>query len=354
MSLGRAMKTRIHPSFPATMLAKMLVPALALAALAGAAAAQTNTGTTIGQFMLIEPDARIAGLGNAGVTMYDGLRGVFYNPASIGRVKNLQAVFSHSAWIADLTYDWVGLAVPLGERGTVYGTVTSLNSGEMDVRTVDQPLGTGERFRVSDVGISLGYGRQVSPRFAAGGQVNFAQETIWHTSASTVTFNVGTFYRVAENGLRIGSSLSNFGTRGAFNGRDLRFVYDNLPGQNGDNSTLPGERFTDSFSVPVMFRVGLGLPVRLNDANRLMFAADAFHPNDNSESVSLGAEYSLKDLVAVRAGWQNLFLHDSEVGLTLGAGLRARFEESQYRVDYAWADQGRLGSSHRLTLGLGF
>ena len=331
---------------------RILVALLAFAAAAGPASAQTNTGTTIGQFQLIEPDARVAGMGNAGVSMYEGLRAVYYNPASIGRVKSIEAVFSHSAWIADITYDWVGIAIPLGTRGTAYGTVTSLNSGEMDVRTVDQPLGTGERFRVTDVALAVGYGRQVTPRFSAGGQVNYAQETIWHTSASTVTFNVGTLFRVSENGLRIGSSLSNFGTRGGFDGRDLRFTYDDDPDQNGDNSTLPAERFTDSFSVPVLFRVGLGLPVSLGDMHRMLLVADAFHPNDNAESVSLGAEISHRDLVALRAGWQNLFLRDSEVGITLGAGLRARYEAIEYRVDYAWADHGRLGGTHRLTVGV--
>lgn len=326
----------------------------ALALAAATAGAQTNTGTTIGQFMLVEPDARATGMGNAGVALYDGMRAAYYNPAAIGAVKSFEAVFSHNEWIAGITHEWVGVAVPLGGRGTVYATVTALNSGEMEVRTVDQPLGTGERFRVSDFALSVGFGRQVSQRFAAGGQVNYAQETIWHTSAQAVTFNVGTLYRVSENGLRIGSSLSNFGTRASFDGRDLRFVYDNIPDENGDNSTLPGERFTDPFAVPVLFRVGLGLPIRLDDANRVMLVADAFHPNDNSESVSVGGEYSLKDLVAVRAGWQNLFLRDSEVGLTLGAGVKARYEDVQYRVDYAWADQGRLGSSSRLTIAMAF
>ena len=326
----------------------------ALVVTAGVASAQTNTGTTIGQFMLIEPDARIAGLGNAGVSMYEGLRAVYYNPASIGRVKGIEAVFSHNAWMADISHDWVAVAIPAGHLGTFYGTLTALNSGEMDVRTVEQPHGTGERFTVTDIALAVGYGRQVSPRFAAGGQVNIAQETIWQTSVTALTFNVGTLYRVAENGLRIGASLSNFGTRAAYDGRDLRFTYDNVPDRNGDNSSLPGERFTDAFSVPVMFRAGLGLPVQIDAANRLLFVADAYHPNDNAESVSLGAEYTLKDLVAVRAGWQNLFLHESETGLTLGAGLMARYEAVQYRVDYAWADQGRLGSSNRLTVAMGF
>ena len=332
------------------MNSRILAALLGVALAAGPAAAQTNTGTTIGQFLLIEPDARVAAMGNAGVTLYEGLRGTYYNPAAIGQARGFEAVFSHVDWFAGITHDWAAVSVPVGGLGNVYGTVTSLNSGDMDVRTVDQPLGTGERFSVNDIALSVGYGQQISARFAAGAQLNWAQETIWHTSASMVTFNVGTLYRVSENGLRIGSSLSNFGTRGAYSGRDLSFVYDNVPGQNGDNSTLPGQRFTDSFAVPVMFRVGLGLPVRLDLSNQLLLVADAFHPNDNSESVSFGAEYSLKDRLAVRAGYQNLFLRDSEVGLTLGAGLKARYESVTYRFDYAWADQGRLGSSHRFTV----
>lgn len=333
---------------------RLPVALLLLACGAGTAFAQSNTGTTMGQFLRIEPSARIAAMGNAGVSNYEGLQGAYYNPAAIGSVTGYQVTFTHSAWFADIAYDYVAAAIPLGSWGTAYASATSLNSGDIEVRTVAQPLGTGERYRVSDVALGLGYGRQISLRFAAGAQVNYVQETIWNTSVSTMTFNVGTLYRVSENGLRIGSSLSNFGTRAAYSGRDLRIIYDADPANHGDNSALPGEQFTDPYAVPVMFRVGLGMPYKLGTDARLLFEADAFHPNDNSESVSLGAEYSLKNMLALRAGWQNLFLLDSEVGLTLGAGLQGTLDAYHYRCDYAWADQGRLGHTHRLTLGLEF
>jgi hypothetical protein len=321
---------------------------------AGAVHAQTNTGTTIGSFLEIEPVARIAGMGNAGVSAYDGLQSLYYNPAAAAKAQSFEALFTHSAWIADIAYDYAALAVPLGGWGTSYATITSLNSGEIDVRTVEHPEGTGERYSVSDIAIGLGFARQISQRFSAGGQVNLMQETIWHSSAMAATFNVGTLFRVSEKGLRIGSSLSNFGTRAGFDGRDLRFTYDANPSTNGDNSTLPASQFTDAFAVPVTFRVGLALPVELTAQQKLMFEADAFHPNDNSESMSLGSEYSVADRVAVRLGWQNLFLQDTEVGLTAGAGVQGRLDDWRYRVDYAWADQGRLGHSHRLTVGIGF
>ena len=97
------------------------------------------------------------------------------------------------------------------------------------MRTVEQPLGTGERYSVSDVAIGLGYGRRITDRFSAGLRVNYVQETIWHTSLHAVVLDIGTLYQVSERGLRIGASLSNFGTQGRFGGRDLAIVYDADP-----------------------------------------------------------------------------------------------------------------------------
>ena len=76
-----------------------------------------------------------------------------------------------------------------------------------------QPLGTGERFTVSDIAVGLGYAIEITDRFTVGGQVTFVQETIWHSSASTMTLELG----IALPDLRIGACASaraspNFGT----------------------------------------------------------------------------------------------------------------------------------------------
>lgn len=328
--------------------------ALAVAIAAGPAAAQTKTGTTFGDFLLIEPSARVAGMGNAGSTLDEGLEGVYYNPASIGRLKTWSVLFSHVTWMADISHDYLGVGAPLGRWGNLYGTFTSLGSGDMEVRTVEQPLGTGDQFNVSDVALSLGYGLEVTDRFTTGGQINWIQERIWHSTASTVTFSVGTLYRTSADGLRIGASLSNFGTSSRFDGRDLRILYDQDPARFGDNNALPGTAFTDPFSVPVMFRAGLGQTFTFSRDATLDLAVDAFHPSNNTESISAGGEFEVMRTLAVRMGYQNLFLQDSEVGLTLGAGVRGTQNRLHYRFDYAWADQGRLGESHRFTLGLNF
>jgi hypothetical protein len=334
------------------------VAACAVATLAGLgvrpATAQTKTGTTFGSFLLIEPSARVAAMGNAGVTLPDGVDAVYYNPAAIARTSRWGVHFTHAAWFADIAYNYVATSIPMGRWGNAFASVTALNSGQIDVRTVSQPLGTGERYSVSDVALGLGYGREITDRFSVGGQLTYVQETIWHSSASTTVIGLGTLYQVSDAGLRIGASLTNFGTQAAFSGRDLRIAFDADPARYGDNGTLPAAEVTGDFMVPVLFRAGLGLPVRIDGDHELRLALDLAHPSDNTESVSAGGELVYRRSVALRWGFQNAFQQDAEGGLTMGAGLQGDSGGRHYLCDYGWADHGRLGNVHRFSLTLLF
>ena len=337
------------------MTSKRILSILMLASFAATSVvAQSKTGTTIGQFLLIEPSARIAGMGNAGVTNYDEIESAYYNAAAIGHFQGFGVQFTHSAWIADITYDYAALGMSFGDLGNFLVTVTALNSGDIDVTTIQQEHGTGERYTVSDVAIGLGYGRQISEHFSVGIGGTFMQETIWHSSLKAFAFNIGTIYRISPEGLHIGASLSNFGTKAGYDGTDLRISYDQNASLHGDNPNIPGEIRTDQFSLPGMLRVGVGLPVKIGEDNRIHVEVDAFHPSDNTESISMGAEWSFKKMFFLRAGYQNLFQQDSEVGLTLGAGLQYEMSDFTVSLDYGWADQGRLTQSHRFTLGVAF
>lgn len=320
----------------------------------GSAAAQSKTGTTIVQFLNIEPSARIAGMGNAGVALGNDLQSVFYNPAALGRLERSSAQLSHSEWYAGVNYEYAAAAFPFKGIGTFLLSVTALNSGDILVRSVEQPLGTGEQFTVNDLALGLGYGRQITSRFAAGLQLNYASESIWNSSLHILTFNVGTVYQLTQNGLKLGACVNNVGTRTSLDGRDLAIQYDADPDANGDNSSLPATQFTDDFPVPILFRVGLSYPVELGPRSKILLAMDAAHPSDNSESLSTGAEWLFRDTFALRAGYQQLFQTDSNVGVTLGVGLRGGLGYSRYHLDYAWADHDYLEETHRLTLALDF
>src|SRR5262245_29132090 len=204
-----------------------------LASTGAAANAQSKTGTSISQFLLIEPSARVAGMGNAGVTNYDEIMSAYFNPGAIGLQTGYGAQFTHSSWLAGISYNYAAASLQTGELGSLYLSVTSLTSGDIAVRTVEQELGTGEQYTVSNLALGLGFGRQISDRFSAGIQFNYIHEAIWHSSMYTFGLNIGTIYRISPNGLRIGASLSNFGLPAKYDGRDLRILYDQNPDKYG-------------------------------------------------------------------------------------------------------------------------
>lgn len=330
----------------------LLLGALALLG-AGPVLAQTKTGTTVGQFLLIEPSARVAAQGNVGATARTDVLSAYYNPGALGFQEATNAGFTHSAWLADIDYNYAAVAVKLGAAQTVSLSVTSLSSGDIAVRTPDQPQGTGELYSVEDVALGVGYGRQFTDRFGGGLQVKYVQETIWNSASRTVALDVGVIYELPFRAV-LGASISNFGTQSNFDGRDLRIRYDQDSDVFGDNDNLPAALVTDDFALPVFFRVGMSLPVQVGD-NRVTLAADAYQPSDNSNSVSVGGEWTYANLVSARAGYQDLFLEDGEGGLRLGGGLQYRVSGFDLNFDYAWADHGsRLGATQRFTLGIGF
>ena len=319
---------------------------------AGGAAAQTKVGTTIGQFVAIEPSARIAAMGNAGVAVAEGIQAVYYNPAALGSLERTTFQFSHGVWFADIRYEYAAAALTFEDWGNFFFGVTALNSGEIEVRTVSQPLGTGELYSVQDVALGFGYGRQVTSRFAAGVQFEYVSESIWHSQLDAFGFSFGTTYRITESGLVLGASILHFGSKGGFSGNDLVIQYDADPDRYGDNSALPAAQATDTFYLPTVFRVGMTYPQPLSATSKLLLAVDAFHPNDNTEGMSLGWEWQWKDTLALRAGYQSLGQQDSELGPTAGIGLAGTIAARRFHVDYGWASHTVLPEIHRITFTL--
>lgn len=321
--------------------------------LAGFSLAQNKTGTTIGQFLKIEPSARISALGNAGSSVSGEAAAVFFNPAGLGRLEGIDLQFTNNQWLADIMYNYAVVAVNLGQTGTFALQMTSLNSGEIDVTTVEQPRGTGERYTVTNFALGVSYGLMLTDRVSVGATINYINETIWHSSLSTFGLNFGVQYEVYENGPRFGASVSNFGPAAKYSGRDLYIDFDFDPRKYGDNNKLPSELRTEEYSLPTTFRAGFVFPVNFDEQYKLLLSADALHPNDNEESINLGAEMQLLKIFALRGGYRNLFLPDLEGGLTLGAGVNLRVLSSYtLRFDYGWSDYGRLKSAHRISFAL--
>lgn len=315
----------------------------------------SKVGATAAPFLEIGIGARAVAMGGAFVGTADDVSALYWNPAGMARSQNRQVMFMHLKWLAAMNFEFAGFTMPLGNFGCLGAAITMLNSGDMQVRTEDRPEGTGEIFNASDLAFLISFARSLTDRFSIGANVKYIQQKIWHESAQGFAVDFGTLFVTGFKGLRIGASLSNFGTDMRMEGKDLLVFHDVNPYIIGNNDRTPAHLETGKWPLPLVFQFGLAMEVMKTSMNRLTLAVDALHPNDNTESLNLGAEYSFRENVFLRAGYRDLLLRDREQGVTVGAGFTSRFVgNTSFSIDYAYADFGRLEAVQRFSFSLGF
>jgi hypothetical protein len=340
---------------------------LALVLVSGGASAQENSpagetitkvGTTAGQFLKIGVGARAVALGGAYVAEANDLAALYWNPAGLSRLRGSAVQLAYTDYLADIEYNFAAVGTNLGSLGTIAASIIYLDSGDMTVRTTDRPdpdEAEAERFSVQNLAMQVSYAKALTDRFSIGTTVKYIQEKIWNSSASGVAFDVGLVFTTPFEPLRLGASMANFGPKMQMNGRDILFTDDPDAAQSGNVEVVNAEYLTDKFSLPLLFRLGLAWDAVSTANHRIIILTDAAHPNDNSQYMNFGGEYSFRDLIFFRAGMRNVFEEDGEQGVTFGGGLNLRIDRSlRMRVDYAYADFGRLEQTHWFTLDVAF
>jgi opacity protein-like surface antigen len=316
----------------------------------------TKVGTTAAPFLQIGVGSRATAMGGAFVAVANDATAIYWNPGGMSRLPLNEVVLIHSEWLADTKFDFVGIILPLGQFGTLGASLTSLDMGEMKVRTIEEPEGTGEMFSASDLAMGLSYARNLTERFSIGFNAKYIQQKIWHMSASSIAVDIGVLFRTQFNDMTIGMSISNFGDKMKMEGKDTMVQHDIDPEHLGNNDRINAHLDTDSWALPLIFRVGVAMEViSFGSNNHLTMAVDAIHPNDQSEYINTGMEYVTNDMFFLRVGYKSLFMKDNEAGFSAGAGMKYNLTGNvNIKMDYAYADFGRLENVQRFSLGLTF
>jgi len=312
-----------------------------------------KTGTTAAQFLKIGVGSRPLGMGGAFTTFSGDLNAMYWNPAGIADIYSREANFNHIDWIADVNYDYASFASGIPDIGTVGLFVSVLSMGEMKVRTIEQPEGTGEFFSYGTMMIGISYARNLTENFAIGFNAKYIREKMYNESASAVALDIGTLYSIPLlNEFRIGASISNFGPKVKLEGRDLYRITQVGAGIGNQINTLVE---LEEFELPLTFRVGVAADFVKTGDQRLTAAVDAIHPNDNTEAMNSGIEYSWNESVFFRAGYKSMFEEGGEQGLTFGFGFNTRlFNSALLCIDYAFQDFGRLQNAQHISVGIKF
>ncbi|MGQ9705813.1 MAG: PorV/PorQ family protein [bacterium] len=304
----------------------------------------TRSGTAGAQYLKIGIGARAVALSDSIVALVDDSTATYWNPAGLAYIEGTDFTFSDVEWLADVRV----MNGTFGHKfgfGTIGGIFTLVNMGEMIYRTVDKPEGEGT-FKCQDMVIGGSYARWLIPQFAFGGTVKYIREKIADYSASGLAFDVGLIYITGFKTLKMGIAITNFGP-------DMRYggFYEE---QQRDKQTDVKKKF-EPFSLPVAVRLGIAYTFfEGNPTHNLTVSADTLTPGDGQEKLSVGAEYWIKNMLALRAGYfieAGKFREFNPRKFSFGAGVKL----SKIRVDYAYTNYGDLESMvHRFTFGAGF
>jgi len=322
-----------------------------------------RVGTTVASFLEIGYGGSGCAMGDAAVSSVSDLSALYWNPARLSYVRQSEAQFMYQSWFADINTAFAAVGLVLPRIGTFALGYIQMDFGEMNVTTTALQEGTGEKYTANDFALSLSFGRKLAQWFAVGGSFKYISSSIWHTRASAIAVDLGMnvdtqFFSPTgqeNDGLTIGMSISNYGTKMKYDGMDLMQPIDLYPYEAGNYQYTEGEFKTLGWELPLIFRIGMAVHPIATARQRLTLEVDALHPNNNSESINVGGQYEMSvptfGTLFLRGGYKALFMVDSEYGLAFGAGFRKNFMNNlALQVDYAFRDIGILGATHAYSL----
>ena len=277
-----------------------------------------NAGTRAMTFLKIGVGAKAIGMGESQVAATDDLYASYWNPAGLAKLQEPQLALMHNEWFAGINHEFVGVALPLGNIGTLGASASFLSFGELQGR--DREGNETTVFRPYDLAVIFSYARSFSSAIALGANAKFLREEIADATGTGIAFDLGGLYTFSDIPLSLGFNAQHLGPRVTF--------------------------IEEAFGLPVTFR--LGAAYRLWD-EALVLTTDVIRPADNDISLAVGAGYTIGNILQLRSGY-NYKIGGNDLGAV--SGLRGGFglKVLRFQVDYALVPFGVLGLTHRFSL----
>ncbi len=306
-----------------------------------------KVGTVGAKFLDIGVGSRSAGMGGAFTAVTDDATSFYWNPAALTRIDGKDFFISDIEWIADIRLI-AGAYCQKFSFGNVGVFLELLDSGTMFETTESSFDGTGATFTYQAYQVGFGFAKMFTDKFSFGFNLKAIQENYTYEKATNFAVDIGTFYYTGWRTLRLGMSMCNFGPEMKPSG-----TFDNWQGGTYIDPATGEEMVSaySAYSLPLLFRIGLAMEVITLPNQMLTLAFDIVHPPDNLERYNFGMEYTLLKMLCLRSGYE---INKDEGGYSAGCGIKYRMKNTLMKVDYAFADFGRLPDIHRISVGYAF
>lgn len=320
---------------------------------------EDRVGSAGASHLLVNPWARSAGAGDAGVASVNGIEATFVNIAGLAFSDKTQLKFNYSNWMgnAGISFNSAGFSQRISESDVIAVSVQSMNFGDIQITTVANPEGNIGFFSPRANIFNVGYARAFSSSIYGGINFKVISENISNLKANGMAIDAGIRYVTGEQDhIKFGISLKNIGPVMRYKGDGLAQQVTYL--STGYVASL--EERSSSFEMPSLLLIGGSYDFIFNENNKLNLSLGFTANSFSNDQYRIGLDYAMtteKLAFNLRAGYvyeKNLFSAENRsnalVGPTAGFSLDALVgkNKSALGVEYAARFAGVFGIIHTI------
>jgi hypothetical protein len=229
-----------------------------------------NTITTTVPFLLIAPDTRGGGLGDAGVATTPDVNSQHWNAAKYSFISNDAGVaLSYSPWLRQLVHD-MNLAYLVGYKRLNKENVLSASLRYFDLGSIQFTDIGGQfisDFSPQEFAVDFAYSRLLGQKFSGAVALRYVYSNL--TGGKTLSDN-----QSSSPGMAVAADISFFY-------KNNEIVIGGIPstimwGLNisniGNKISYTSKEYRDF--IPANFRTGIGYALEIDDHNEILFTCD--------------------------------------------------------------------------------
>ncbi len=257
--------------------------------------------------LLINPWARSTGLNGLNTANIEGVESMRLNVAGLSSIGKTEAIFSQNIYFqgAGISISTFGIGQKVGAAGALGLSIMSMNMGDIEVTTNDNPDGGLGTFSPSYTNIGISYSKLFSNSISGGFTFRIVSESITDASALGVALDGGFQYVTGpKENIHFGLSIRNVGTPMTYRGAGLTFRGEpDLDPDKSYQQTLVQP--TNSFELPSLLNIGLAYDMIKDSSNHRFTLVANFTSNAfGRDHLGLGGEFALKEKFMFRVGYK--------------------------------------------------
>ena len=283
--------------------------------------AASTAGRVQGEFLRIGVNGRPAGMGEAFCAVADNASAVYWNPAGLVQIEGKEISGTYTNLLGSIRIANLAYGQGMGEKGALGFELNTLYVEDTRREAVTgNSLGTFVDYNAS---LAVVYSYAYRENLLVGAGLKSLQLQLDTERASGMALDLGLLYKASEK-VKTGLVIQNIGTEVQFEGDE---------------------------SAPLAANAKIGISYRI--CEKVLLASDINKPQYGSGSMSIGGEFGISDVIALRGGYK---LRESGNdlgsldGISIGLGLNIK----SLSFDYALVPFGEFERMNRVSITVKF